>query len=416
MKYSIIIPSIIMALSFSCSKKEENKAPKPEVKNSPVAVMNYAQGEELITPAPQDLKDHKRKALKTNPRARAKPFKLYEGEVHKFPFTSSQPQVMVPGYFSGGKQVEFAVITHNQVIFFDQSGKKLGESQSIPNPKQAVSVRLKGKKVDALVVSYGRGRKRDTVPVSLMLYTLENQKVTSQQMMSVATERADVSDLRTDSQGNILMAYYISKYEVQFSIFEQPFKTEKKIRAMKMISGVIPFEFKGQKAWALGRLYGDTPGSDGDAWVITQKDAVKVPSLRGLRSIFAFDTDGDKKEELFLGDGWDKNYGQVARAQITMVKVSADGKFTSTKVAEFKDDFAVTQMELCDVDGDKKKELVVKGNNTLHVVFPHEKWKAVKIADLTSFEKFHCADLSDNGKESIIITKPWVAAISYGKK
>lgn len=65
-----------------------------------------------------------------------------------------------------------------------------------------------------------------------------------------------------------------------------------------------------------GRLYGDTPKSDGDLQVIRSGQSTLISSYRGIRSLDVQDMNGDGHSDLLVADGWHYQYASMGRAQL----------------------------------------------------------------------------------------------------
>lgn len=66
----------------------------------------------------------------------------------------------------------------------------------------------------------------------------------------------------------------------------------------------------------VGRLYGDTPRSDGDLQVVRDGNATKLPNLRGVRALKVVDINEDGHSDLLVADGWHYQYASMGRAQL----------------------------------------------------------------------------------------------------
>ena len=128
-----------------------------------------------------------------------------------------------------------------------------------------------------------------------------------------------------------------------------------------------------------GRTYGDETGSPGDAWLVpgappgssaraTLHGApILIPTTGGVRAGCVADTDGDGRPEVVLADGWDKDYGHKAQAQIRLV-TWVNGAVQSTVLDRSPGDFDVSRVIAADLDGDRKDEILAVTNTRLRVV------------------------------------------------
>jgi hypothetical protein len=95
----------------------------------------------------------------------------------------------------------------------------------------------------------------------------------------------------------------------------------------------------------VGRVYGDTPKSDGDLRVFSGTEPSRtLETLRGVRAIEMGDLNGDGHEELLVSDGWHFQYGSNALAR---VKLFIGPSFEDARiVAGFDDDYTVNRLEV----------------------------------------------------------------------
>jgi len=71
---------------------------------------------------------------------------------------------------------------------------------------------------------------------------------------------------------------------------------------------------------AIGRLYGDTPRSDGTLEIHTPDQPPReVPTVRGVRTLSLGDVDGDGHIDLLFADGWHFRYAKQAEAMLAVL-------------------------------------------------------------------------------------------------
>jgi hypothetical protein len=88
-----------------------------------------------------------------------------------------------------------------------------------------------------------------------------------------------------------------------------------------MARAVGDFDHDGEPEVAVGRIYGESADEDGGLQVLEEDGRSSViPTLRGVRALAAADVDGDGKQDILFGDGWHKNYGQIARFRPSLAR------------------------------------------------------------------------------------------------
>jgi hypothetical protein len=131
----------------------------------------------------------------------------------------------------------------------------------------------------------------------------------------------------------------------------------------------------------VGRLYGDAKDRDGDAFVLSPEGKRRaLATLRGVQGLAVADTDGDGRDEIFLGDGWHQDYGQRARGQLTWARL-VDGELRSEVIEDTPGQYTIWQILVADVDGDGKPEIITRGSHYVRVYRRSgERWRGLTIA------------------------------------
>jgi hypothetical protein len=81
--------------------------------------------------------------------------------------------------------------------------------------------------------------------------------------------------------------------------------------------------------------------------------------------------------------------------------------FEKEIVDEIKKNFSIIQIEKADLDGDKKIDIVVKGNNIIKAYFPSQNWKSHTLAKISGFEPFMVSDIDNDGKDELLLVTPY---------
>lgn len=138
----------------------------------------------------------------------------------------------------------------------------------------------------------------------------------------------------------------------------QGIKNSGTVEAGKEISG------RNKNLLFVGRAYGDSLGDEGDAYILDDNLKTNLKVRRGVKSaIKVGDGDNDEKNEIYVGDGWHRNYGRIARGRLAVI-----GEDLSYRLIEdIKGQFNIEQIEIADVDGDGRNELLTAGNRFFRI-------------------------------------------------
>ena len=156
---------------------------------------------------------------------------------------------------------------------------------------------------------------------------------------------------RSDGTWDLYVAAFSSRFEVDGGVLPRgggavQWLPGHRLR-MGMARAVGDFDADGAAEVAVGRLYGDAPGADGDLRVIQEDGKYEtVPTLRGVRALAAADLEGDGRAELLFGDGWHKAYGKKARFRPSIARYADASGWTVELVQERADQYAVERIGL----------------------------------------------------------------------
>ena len=117
----------------------------------------------------------------------------------------------------------------------------------------------------------------------------------------------------------------------------------------------------------VGRAYGDAKGDLGDAYIYNNGKKEKLNVKRGVRDAIAIgDGNNDGVNEIYVGDGWHFNYGKIARSRLAIIEQTND-TFSYNLIEDIKGQPNVEQIEIADIDGDSKNEVITKGSKDFRV-------------------------------------------------
>lgn len=131
----------------------------------------------------------------------------------------------------------------------------------------------------------------------------------------------------------------------------------------------------------VGRIYGDNVGLPGEAFALrTDGSHAPIPSTGGVRAVAVADTDGDGSAEVFLADGWDRDYAHKAHARLSWARWDGSA-LRSELIEEVAGQSGFSKLVAADVDGDGAPEIVGAGNKTVRVWHRNgERWVGVDVA------------------------------------
>ncbi len=279
---------------------------------------------------------------------------------------------------------EIVAIDSKTIRVLDAAGTVVTSAPVPGGILQLVAADLDGDKRAEIYAGWGQTRDHMDATAKVTQYRFERGKLVEDTVLAPTTSRQEVVAIipMLDTK-ELLIAYFDSKYMVTSTIATKGAQgwTAKTIASLRTATTYTRGDLDGDGTPELvvGRVYGDDKGVDGDAFVLAPDGTRKpIPSTRGLRSLAAIDTDGDKKAELFMGDGWHQNYGANARGLLTWVR--ADGAaFKSELVEDTPGQYEIMRTVPATIGG--KLVLVTLGSHYVRVFWREAaKWKGLTIA------------------------------------
>src|SRR5690606_14208271 len=152
----------------------------------------------------------------------------------------------------------------------------------------------------------------------------------------------------------------------------------------------------------VGRVYGDDFDAPGDAFVLALDGTRRpIPVVGGVRGL-AIAPDG----AVWLGDGWDRDYGRKARARLSQARHSVDKGFQTQLVEDVVGQSWIDDIQISDLDGDETPEVVVRTNEELRIYTGSgETWRGIKVAGVVS--DFALGDVDEvPGAEIVLLGEP----------
>lgn len=223
----------------------------------------------------------------------------------------------------------------------------------------------------AVLAGWGRTKAAVDAQASVVRYTLSGAELRAEAVLNPAGERQQVVAI-APMRDALLLAWFSDKYLVQAvkATGKGQNWTTSPLAEARTAPVWLPGDLDGdgKEDLVIGRTYGDQQGSDGDA--VLQRasgERVPIPTTRGVRAGCLADTNGDGHPEVALADGWDKDYGHKAKAQLRLAWW-ADGGVSTTVLDLVQGDNDVSRLLAADIDGDGRDELLAVTNNRLRVV------------------------------------------------
>lgn len=288
------------------------------------------------------------------------------------------------GDLDGDGRGEIALCDGERLRVVDAGGRELA-AVAAPGGIQALAVaRLDGR--GAIVAGWGRDRGHPEARARVSLYRLEGGALREEVVAAPASERPQIAAI-VPAPPDLLVAWYASQYEVTSALARRApdgsWRLDELARLRTAASYALgDVDGDGRRDLVVGRFYGDQLASDGDAFLLRPDGArVAIPSTRGVQAIALADGDGDGRLEVYLADGWHKDYGERARAHLTGARWTAAGGFRAGPVDELAGEYAIWSLLAADLEGDGRPELVARGTGSVRVYrWQDGGWRGRKVA------------------------------------
>jgi hypothetical protein len=239
---------------------------------------------------------------------------------------------------TGEPQIVLASASTLRVITRD--GRELA-SRDVPAGVQVLGAAdLDGEGV-AILAGFGRDRDHPRGEALAAIYRLRDGRLDEAPIVTPQTERAEIVALEPwprDGRIDLFVAYFDSRYHVTSAIARQSATgwTLEPLARLRMAMSYALGDVRGDgsRSLVVGRVYGDDLLEDGDAFLLEPSGArLPIPTTRGVRGLVLTDLDGDGRAEILLGDGWHRDYGTIARGQLTVARLGPSGIASETVVS-----------------------------------------------------------------------------------
>ncbi len=215
-----------------------------------------------------------------------------------------------------------------------------------------------------------------------------------------------VKDTDGDGIPEIVASFFESKYMVNTVTVKKSEGgwTEEELFVERMATahdiGVL--DRTGQ-VHVVGRVYGDSLGETGDAYILTDGHKIDLNVFRGVRSAVRIgDGNNDRHNEIYIGDGWHQNYGKMARARLAVVSPDDTG-YSYNLIEDIRGETDVSQIEVADINGDRLNEVLVSCNNFMRIYKNDEgRWLCFRDTSLTG-GSFAVGNIAGDRRKEVIV-------------
>ena len=274
-----------------------------------------------------------------------------------------------------------------------------------------------------LIILNGWSRYKDD-EISVHLVNYRKNKWIETEIYSKQSPRPqpvflEVIDIDEDGGNEVIVSYFESKYFVEtVSISKKSGQWQSELSFIERMVTAHDIGYLDNKdlIHVLGRVYGDSIGETGDAYILKGNERMNLKVYRGIRSAVKIgDGDNDGDNEIFVGDGWHQNYGKMARARLAMIKVK-DDEFKYSLIEDIKGQTDIGQIEISDITNDGKNEVIVSGNLFVRIyTYTGSQWKAYNDTSLVSGQFAIGNVIGSRHKEVLLVGKDRGAQIlSFG--
>lgn len=315
-----------------------------------------------------------------------------------------------------GRQSLYAYVLSSGIRFLRPDGTVVAEAvQGTGSARLALKVPGSGGRPDRVLVGWGRDP-ASRLAQNTVVFTLSDasaKPAVHQVIHQTVSDRADPQDAVLAPDGALVLAWFSDKYTVQVGLLAPGESQVKTVTSAAMISrlGVLGAR-EGRYTLAVARVYGDEPGSDGGLFLFEDGQWRRLPTVRGVRGLWvSAKPDG---WDLWVGDGWNKDYGRVARAYLSVVSVRGQ-EAQRRQVAEIQGGFSVFDILPCHLFGPKKPGKLLKTNNQLLWIPDAADAPPAYLASWSSPDAPVVADVDGDGYDEILIATPEPMALKAKK-
>jgi hypothetical protein len=262
----------------------------------------------------------------------------------------------------GGKRA-IAIADAKQLRLIDASGRELAAAPVTAGVQVLAAIDVDGDGTTELVAGWGESREYRAAKARITLHRVQGAQLVEETIAEPETTRAEIVAILPYGKDALFVAYYDSKFMVTSAIARRAARGWQldKIASIRMATSYARGDVDGNGTpdLVVGRMYGDDKGIDGDAFVLAPDGSrTPLPTTRGLRSLAIVGGD------IYFGDGWHQNYGQLAHGLLTHVHHAQDG-FHAELIEDTPGQYAIEKIVPATIDG--RQVLVAMGSHYVRV-------------------------------------------------
>ncbi len=287
----------------------------------------------------------------------------------------AQAERLAIGDLSGDGHVEIVYASGERLWVVDRDGRELARIGAPGGIHVLETADLDGDGRDVILAGWGISREHLEAPPRMSLYRLRGGDLFEDSLPGPeTTSRSQIEAILPIPAGDeptLLLAYRISTYVVRaLRAIRGPDSWDvERIDSIYMATsyGVGDFDGSGRPDLVVGRVYGEA-GGDGDAFAL-RPDAsrISIPTKRGVRALAVADLDGDGRDAILLADGWDRNYGEIAEARLTLARWDGS-RFRTELIDEDPDQYTFWDIVAADFTGDGSIDIVTRGDRWIRLL------------------------------------------------